>query len=156
MSKIFYFSEIVKFAIEREIESFNLYKKLAENAKDSSIKQLFLTLMTEEKAHEAFYEEILSAVKMEQTPGVSEDTEYEEYVKEMIDSGRKTKQITEVEMQDVKLAVNFALERERDAVVFYTSIKNYLASAERKHVEVIIAEELRHMVMLTNLRKKIA
>lgn len=156
MPKLFYFSEIVKFAIEKEIESIELYRELAETSKNESIKQLFTTLMNEEKAHEAFYEEILSALDLEKAPGVAENEEYEAYVKELIAAGRKVPKLTAEQISDLKFAVNYALDRERDSVMFYTSIKNYLASAEKKHVEIIVEEELRHMVMLNGLRKKIA
>jgi rubrerythrin len=156
MPKLFYFSEVVKFAIEKEIESIELYKNLAETSKNENMKQLFTKLMGEEKAHEAFYEEILNALNPEQSPGVTENEEYEAYVKELISVGRKVPKLNAEQVSDLKVAVNYALDRERDSIMFYTSIKNYLASTERKHIEIIIEEELRHMVILNALRKQLA
>jgi len=45
------FDEIIKFAIEKEIEAMNFYKELSETAKNPAMKPIFLQWSNEEKKH---------------------------------------------------------------------------------------------------------
>ena len=54
MTKILYLSEIVKFAIEKEEQSYALYEKLHNKVSDAKAKDLFRTLMEQELQHKAF------------------------------------------------------------------------------------------------------
>ncbi|MCL5261638.1 MAG: ferritin family protein [Gammaproteobacteria bacterium] len=152
MAKIFYLNEIVKFAIERELESQEFYHKLAALADTQKARDLFNMLEQEEKKHELFYEHMLAAVPLEQTPGVEEDNEYLEYMQELIRSERTIEPLTTEEMRNMKVAIDYAIARERDSILFYNGLKNLLATEERSKIEPIILEEGKHIAKLTKLR----
>ena len=88
MTKLFYLSEIIKFAVEKEKESVALYKNLSEKTSAKNTKNLFHQLMLEEEKHEDFYTKLLSATPKEQSPGVTENAEYEAYMRELIRASR--------------------------------------------------------------------
>ena len=107
MAKIFYLSEIVKFAIEKEQESFDFYKALAEKEENAEIKSVFETLKLEEQQHEAFYKGMLNTVTEEQTPRVHEDEEYAVYMQTLIDASRQQSPRTAAEFSDTKVAIDY-------------------------------------------------
>lgn len=152
MSKVFYLSEIVKFAIEKEIESEELYQKLAEKATKPDAKALFEFLLGEEKRHESIYKTMLTTVKEEQTPGIKDDSEYFDYMQEMINSSRVATSITSEQLNIPLIAVEFAIGREKDSVLFYVGLKNFVLDADKAKVDQIIKEEGHHIALLSKLK----
>lgn len=150
MAKVFYLSEIVKFAVEKEIESEELYQKLHDKASKVEAKELFAFLVGEEKKHEALYRKMLESVASEQTPGVSENSEYFDYMQEMINAGRAAGTLAQYD--DLKKACEFAIAREKDSVLFYLGLKNFVQAQDKAKVDVIIAEEGHHIAMLLKLK----
>jgi len=153
MSKLFYISEVIKFAIEKEQESFALYQKLAGVANNPDSKKLFETLMKEEKKHEEFYAHMLSTVAVEQTPTVKEDDEYLAYMQELIANSRKICTCSESDFSVTAKAVDCAMDRERDSIIFYTGLKGYVPNADQNKIDTIIREEARHLALLANFKK---
>ena len=150
---MFYLSEIVKFAIEKEEQSQALYKKLAENAKCEKCKTFFEQLVKEEVKHEEFYSKMLETVADEQSPAVQEDDEYSAYMQEMIESARIAKTVEEIGADDMGAALDYAIAREKDSILFYTGMKNFVPAAAKEHIDVIIREEARHVAMLAHFNK---
>ena len=153
MTKLFYLSEIVSFAIEKEKESEALYKALSDKANTKDIKDLFHQLMLEEVQHENFYTKLLSTTPKEQTPGVKEDTEYEAYMQELIQASRSTPSLDLENITDMKIALDYAVAREKDSVLFYVGLKNYLPTHEKEKIDTIIKEEAKHVAKLLLLKK---
>jgi rubrerythrin len=153
MTKIFYLSEILKFAIEKEKESEALYKALSGKVSVKEMKDLFHQLMLEEVQHEDFYTKLLAATPKEQTPRVKEDAEYEAYMQEMIRESRFTPPLNLEKLTDMKVAIDYGIAREKESVLFYVGLKNYLPSHEEEKIDVIIKEETQHMIKLLLLKK---
>ena len=63
MPKVFYLSEILKFALEKEQQSADLYQKLANQVSDAKDKAVFERLVQEELGHknkvEVLYDDIV-------------------------------------------------------------------------------------------------
>jgi rubrerythrin len=155
MSKIFYLSELLKFAIERETESFDLYTHMAEETKNAELKGLFRTLAEQETKHKMFYTAMLTHTPKEFTPKANpQDDEYMNYVKGLIDSKRTAKPISSEQLQDPIQALNYAIAREHDAVLFYTGLKQYVPKESHHKVDEIIHEEMRHASILTAVKEK--
>ena len=152
MGTLFYISEIVTFAVEREQESYEMYKGLAEKVEDQEAKKVFTTLMEEEQKHKIYYSELLSGVEERRTPGVHADDEYDDYMRTLIDSQRtiKAPPTTLDKLQEI---LDFAIAREKDAVLFYTGLENYVPEENRATVRDIIKEEAQHIVKLSKLKK---
>ena len=121
MGTLFYINEVVTFAIEREQESYDLYKELAEKVDKQELKTIFQTLMEEEKKHKVFYSELLSTVNAKHTPGALESEEYDTYMRALIESRRTVKQ-PKADLSQLGEVLDFAIAREKDAVLFYVGL----------------------------------
>jgi len=152
MTKLFYLSEIIKFAVEKEIESEKLYQQLSEQTNDLTLKALFEKLVGEEKKHETFYANMLSHVQEKQSPGVKEDNEYNAYMQELITSSRSTLPLSAAELSDMNAAIDYAINREKDSILFYVGLKNLVPSHAQDKIDIIIKEEAKHIVMLSGLK----
>lgn len=154
MGTLFYINEIVNFAIEREQESYDLYKELAENVESQNVKEVFQTLMEEEKKHKVYYSELLSTVEEKHTPSAQGYDEYDDYMRTLIDAQRTVK-TPPVDMANLQEILDFAIAREKDAVLFYTGLENYVPEKDQPTVKDIIKEEASHIVKLSNLKKEL-
>lgn len=153
MAVLLYMNEIVEFAIEREQESHDLYKELAEKVGPQEAKVVFQTLMEEEKKHKVFYSGFLADLEKKQSPGVTEGEEYNAYMRTLIDSRRTTKE-PPVDLNDIPAVLDFAIAREKDAVLFYVGLENYVPETDKPMVKTIIKEEGNHIVKLTGLKNE--
>ena len=155
MGTVFYINEVVTFAIEREQESYDLYKELAEKVKKQELKEVFQTLMEEEKKHKMFYSAFLAGVEEKRIPGVGapEGEEYDAYMRALIDD-RRTVKSPPVDMGNIQEVLDFAIAREKDAVLFYVGLENYVPEKDKPTVKTIIKEEGKHIVKLTDLKKE--
>jgi rubrerythrin len=154
MGTLFYIHEVVNFAIEREQESYDLYKELAEKVENQELKTIFQTLMAEEKKHKVFYFELLSAVDEKRSPGAPEGEEYDAYMRTLIEARRTVKK-PNVDVSNIHEVLDFAIEREKDAVLFYVGLENYVPERDRLIVKGIIKEEGSHIVKLADLKKEL-
>lgn len=155
MGKVFYINEILDFAIEREQESYDLYNALQEQVEDQKAKKVFETLKGEEQKHKDLYTKILSKVEHNRTPSVEGYDEYDEYMQTLIESRRTIRQAPS-DLSQILDVLNFAIEREKDAVLFYVGLENYVPEENRSTVKDIIKEEGSHIVKLSALKKEFA
>ncbi len=155
MATLFYINEVVNFAIERETESYALYKELSEKVMQDEAKKLFRVLMQEELAHKKYYGTLLSAIEAKQSPGVSEDDEYAAYMRTLIDS-RRTVREPKIDLNNLTEVLDFAIAREKDAVLFYVGLENFVPDKDKSTVKTIIKEEGNHIVKLTSLKQQFA
>jgi rubrerythrin len=154
MAVLLYMNEIVSFAIEREQESYALYKALAEKVDQTEAQEVFQVLMAEEQKHKDFYAGLLSDVEKKQSPGVSEGEEYDAYMRTLIDARRTVKE-PNVDVNNIPEVLDFAIAREKDAVLFYVGLENYVPEEDKPMVKTIIKEEGTHIVTLTNVKTQL-
>jgi rubrerythrin len=154
MGTLFYINEVVNFAVEREQESYALYKELAEKVENQKMKGVFQTLMEEEKKHEVYYSELLSTVEQKRTPSAQGYDEYDEYMRTLIDAQR-TVTTPPVDMANLEKIIDFSIAREKDAVLFYTGLENYVPDKDQPTVRVILKEEATHIVKLSKLKQEL-
>lgn len=153
MSKVFYLSEIVKFAVEKERQAYELYKMLHDASQVEESKKLFSYLMEQELQHEKFYATMLNDVADEQSPKVKEDNEYTAYMDELINASRKIAPIQELDFSDINSVLDYAMAREKDSILFYVGLKNLAPKTARDHIDQIINEEGKHLVMISKMKK---
>jgi rubrerythrin len=156
MATVFYLSEIVNFAIEREQQSAELYQMLADNTVNAEHKKIFEQLVEEEHHHEEFYANILDQVKKEQSPNVHEGEEYAAYMKALIDEARTLKSVSDLNINDIKAVLDYGIGREKDSVVFYTGLKNFVPETAKAHIDDIIREEAKHIAILCNMQNVVS
>lgn len=152
MSKILYLSEIVKFAVEKEQQAEALYAELHEKAVDTKAKAVFKELMEQELKHEKLYEAMLKDIPDEQSPNIAEDSEYFGYMQELINESRKIAPTTDLDFNNLKEVFQYAIDREKDSILFYVGMKNFAPKSAHETIDHIIAEEGKHITMITGLR----
>ena len=151
MGTLFHLSEILKFAIEKEEEAERLYENLSSEAATSELQIFFAGLAQEEEGHKKFYESMMQATaKWSQ----SEDTEeYESYMRELIKISRTA--IAPTDFSNARLVLDYAIAREKDSVLLYAGLINYVPPADRKGIYAIVQEEVKHAAMLTRIKETI-
>lgn len=147
MSRVFYFNEIIKFAIEKEEESIALYKNLAEKIGNESAKQIFLRLEKEEQKHKLFYSDMLDKDLHEELPEFLAGEDYDAYMRELIQTSR-TAIMPEINIANLNAILDFAVMREKDSVIFYVGLKNYLDDKMQAKIDFIIKEEAKHAAII--------
>jgi rubrerythrin len=84
---------------------------------------------------------------------VSEDEEYVAYMRTLIDSRRTVKE-PKIDLDNIVEILDFAIAREKDAVLFYVGLENFVPDEDKSTVKTIIKEEGNHIVKLTNLKQQ--
>lgn len=150
---IFAASDVLQFAVRMEENGGLFYRKASELAGDSEAKKLFGYLASEEAEHKKTFEKFLSQVTLyeptEEYPG-----EYLAYLHNHIDGkvffagdADMTKAI------DVASALDFAIQREMDAILYYTELKAFVNAEDQVAIDKIIDEERKHFAQLSEIKK---
>ena len=154
---VFEASDIVEAAIRIEENGANFYKFAEQIAKQEEAKNLFASLAEAEADHKKIFEVIFA--KMEKSsPPESYQGEYKAYLRNYVDNNIIfTKEVMDKELAKVKdtvSALDFAIKRELDSILYYHEIKNLVSAAQHKAVEQIIEEERKHFSLLTEMEKR--
>lgn len=132
--ELFYSEQALKFADKEDIRS------------------LFERLALEEKGHKAYFSSLLHSVA---ESGVPDDNMafMESFVKRMIfDSDRFRSEMRLI--ATVHEALDFAIRRELDSVLYYYELKRIVDATHHDTVEKIAQEERRHVTILTEIKEK--
>jgi len=156
MNRTFKADEIVNFAINIEINGKEFYKTVAAMLKKSAVKEAFLWLAGEEEKHmkifEEMYSELDSHVQPESHPG-----EYGEYVRALVKENVFTKNNMVKEMVSKSItaapALQLALKFEKDTILFFIEMKNFVPVSQQKTIDNLIEEEKKHINKIVSLNK---
>jgi len=156
---VFKGSDIVEFAIRIEENGENFYRYAVQLAKDEDTKKVFLNLAEAEVHHKRTFEKIFAAMEKENLPETY-DGEYASYLHNYVDNNIIfKKEVMETEMakvKDVLAAIDFAIRRELDSILYYHEIKPLVPASEHWVIEAVINEEREHFKGLSNLRTQYA
>jgi len=147
MTTLFHLSEILKFAIEKEQESQALYVHLAQATTNEKLKKTFTELAQAEKQHEKLYEQMMHTT--EKWSSTQDTAEFDDYMRELIASSRTS--VATPSLADMHAALNYALAREKDSILFYAGLANYVPPKDRENIHAIIREEVKHATILNKL-----
>ena len=155
---VFQASDIVEFAIRIEENGENFYRFAVQLTKDEDSKKLFGQLANAEVAHKKTFEKIFAA--MDKTaPPEKYDGEYAAYLHNYVDNAiifKKEALDQELaKVKDTKSALDFALQREMDSILYYHEIKGLVPANEHATVDRIIQEERRHVDMIAAMKRKL-
>jgi predicted component of type VI protein secretion system len=114
-------------------------------------------LAAAELIHKRTFEGIFA--KMEKaSPPESYQGEYKAYLRAYVDNNIIfTKEAMDKELVNVKdtvSALDFAIRRELDSILYYHEIKKLVPATQHDTVEQIIEEERKHFAMLTEMKKR--
>lgn len=153
--------ELIKVAGNIEKDGQDFYREAAEYATDPEDKKLFTELAGWEEKHYKIFNALLKDVfsaEFDQVLDVMGEAAL--YLQAVLGgdifSGRHSaRQIAEDNEQGIIGIFNFAIEREKDSIIFYTALEKVIdASLARSELDKIVGEEISHVRFLTNMRKK--
>jgi len=151
-------SDIVEFAVRIEENGENFYRFAVQLTKDEGTKKLFGQLADAEVAHKKTFEKIFAA--MDKTaPPEGYEGEYAAYLHNYVDNAIIfKKEVLDQELakvKDTKSALDFALQRELDSILYYHEIKRLVPANEQATVDKIIDEERKHVEIIATMKKKL-
>ncbi|MCK4296983.1 MAG: ferritin family protein [Candidatus Marinimicrobia bacterium] len=150
-------SEIYQFAIKIEENGEKFYRQMTEKLDDPKVKELFTFLANEEVDHKRTFEKMLSKFE-DYTPVESYPGEYFAYLKAYADNlvfGFKKFDDDISKIEDAESAVQFAIGKELDTIMYFQEMKNLVPESELKRIEAIINEERKHVVKLSEIKRVI-
>lgn len=155
--QVFEASDIVEIAIRIEENGANFYKFAEQIAKQEEAKKLFASLAIEEVAHKKIFESIFA--KMEKyNPPESYDGEYSSYLRDYVDSNiiftREAMDKELAKVKDTLTALDFAIRRELDSILYYHEIKRFVPVTQHATLDQIINEERKHFSKLSEVKKR--
>lgn len=155
MSNQFNADEILEIAQQIEENGIKFYSAAADAVDNPEEKELLSSLAGWEVVHAELFTKMLASLTAdEKKPTVFDpDDELGAYLKAMADSVVFTSRMNAVEMLGAnptyKSILEIALERERDAVVYYAGIKGMVpARLGREKIEEILQEEVGHVALI--------
>lgn len=134
---------IIRFAIENEVEAYEFYCDAASKIKDASLKETFEDLASEEAKHKKFLEDFLvSGIEKMSLPEVADY-----HISESLDD--EVKLSTELSFAD---AIKLAMKKEEEAMHMYQKLSGAAADADQKELFDELAKmEQMHKVRLEDI-----
>ena len=154
--KIFESQDILLFAKRIEENGERFYQQSADRLQDPKAKELFRYLAEEERVHRNVFEGMLSTMERSDVRETYEG-EYLSYLqnyldrKVIFDSKAAERELAGV--QDPVSAIDFAIRREMDAILYFTEVKHFVTEGQQGPIDRILEEERGHFSQLSNLKK---
>ena len=123
--------QVIKKAIEKEIEACNLYTKVASLAKDEAAENMLTNLAAQEQEHRQKLENL--------RPEETESIDMGKVSSEVVTSHPVAKPLSED--ADIQEIVVFAIKREEAAEKFYLTIADGVANQKLKDLFLYLAKE---------------
>jgi rubrerythrin len=161
--KVFNAYDVLQFAIRVEENGEIFYREAARMIGDQGAKAIFARLAIEEIGHKKILEDMQGDLG-DFRPAESYEGEYLAYLQGYIDgrvifkgrvtgSGGDSKDMTIAGVLDTRSALDFAIQREVDSIVYYQEVKAFVPEKHHKVVDGIVDEERRHFALLSEIRK---
>jgi rubrerythrin len=154
---IFKASEVLDVAIGIEENGEKLYRHAVDLTDDPKMKDFFKYVADEEVKHKKTFQGMLSGMEHarepEKYPG-----EYCEYVRAYASNIVFPAEILEKEISkigDVQGALEFAIQREIEAILYFLEMKNFVPDTHKKQIDKIIDEERRHYLKLNDIKREL-
>lgn len=150
---LFNAADLVQFAIRMEENGEAFYRESERLATKADAKQLFKRLADEEVAHHKTFKKMLS--QLGETPtGETHEGEYLNYLRSYIDSKPIFKGDPSKGGNEMRAALDAAIQRELDAVLYYQELREHVSDQDGKILDDIIDEERNHFAELSQTRKR--
>ncbi len=144
MSNVLSPQEILRIAVKVEERGENLYAVLEEKADSEKLKKLWKYLKEQEELHRQIFQNMLEKIGdyivYEFSPG-----EYEAYLRAIssqyiITQALIEKKTRELFASDIE-AIDFAIGIEKDSILTYTALRDYVLAEKQPVLDKVIEEE---------------
>jgi len=157
MGLLFNPNEVFQIAVRIEENGERFYRKMAEKLDDEAdVRRLFLYLADEEIKHREYYGELLADTEAVE-PEESYPGEYFNYLNSYVGGIIFSQEVFEKKVEainDAAGALDFAIAAEWDSIHFYQELQGLVPPERRDQLKEIIAEERRHFVKLSKLKRE--
>jgi rubrerythrin len=150
MSYDFSADDIFEMAEQMERNGAKFYRTAAENAADTSAKELLIGLAVMEDEHEKTFAALRAELSEDQKAATVFDPEGESihYLRALADTRVFFEK--EIDISSMKDILKAAIEAEKDSIVFYLGMKDLVPGKLGKDkMDIIIKEEMGHIKILS-------
>ncbi|HNY64168.1 MAG TPA: ferritin family protein [Deltaproteobacteria bacterium] len=153
MKLYFNADEVFEMAEEIERQGASFYQKAAGVFKDAAVKEMLAGLSAMEVGHEKLFTNMRSQILSDTYQGYDPDQMAAAYIKAFTEGKvfnfKKNMADLVTEKSTLEDILKLALEAEKNSIIFYTGIKKIVPENFGKDaIDKIIAEEMKHIVML--------
>ena len=158
MSVFFSGNEIVDIAVKIEENGREFYLAAADAAQDSNLAAVLTKLADDEVEHKAAFQAFYSQGEdYALEPGYNE--EVDAYIKALAGSeifapGKSVADLARG-AKDIFEVLNLAMGAEKDSILYYTEMKDWVQPKDKSVIGEIILEEKKHLKELSDLHKKL-
>jgi len=150
--------ELLKISVSVENNGKKLYEKLENKTGDAKLKALWKYLKDQESEHAAKFQGMLDAIGDSAVKGVDE-REYEAYFSAIaslyVFSQSVIKKAIDGDFKTDREAVEFAIGIEKDSILTYSALREYLRLDKQGGLEKIIREEQKHLIDLLAVKQRV-
>ena len=152
MDKRFNIGEAFVIAVQLEKNGAAFYKEVASSVSDSAARELLEELAAQEQEHEKVFAELADSAMGR----IEMDEMAEAYIKALsTEFVFKLEHATENwENMTFLNTIDFAIEREKDSIIFFLGLTGALEGEDYKKIQLIIREEKSHMIDLLRLKER--
>ncbi len=162
MSVTLNLEELIEIAVNIELDGKKFYSAAAEFTTDAEAKKLFLELAKWEGVHYDTFKGLLNLNRSSEFEQIIDPmNEAGLYLKAILGGDIFTKNETPQELagndpENLNNIFRFALDREKDSIIFYSSISKVYDNPDITHkIDIIIGEEISHIRFLHEARSNL-
>ena len=150
--------EILDIALKVEENGEHLYARLEENTDNEKLKNVWKFLKEQEIGHQSKFKDMLEKAG-DYVVSDFGTGEYDAYLR-AIASGyiftpelikQKTQELFRSDLQ----AIEFGLQIEKESILVYTALKDYVLNDKKGIIDDIINEEKKHVIVLSELKNNL-
>lgn len=140
-------ADVAAAAVEIERRGREMYLCARKHAEGASDADFFTFMADEEKRHEDIFAAMLKRLGGLELPAGSSEDEYLEYAQALLDSHALF--LPGFEKRVAKEPLDEAMRMEKDTILFFSAMRRLVPEAEQHAVDACIAEERKHLKMLS-------
>lgn len=147
--------EILKIAVKVEESGRKFYEGLENKTKNQEVKELCAYLKRAEERHAKTFQEMLDNLGdyiIHELAG----GEYESYLRAIASEYVFTQELMEKKAKEgfnsETQALDFGIKVEKDSILVYSALKEYVLTAKQAVLDKVIEEEKKHLIQLSLLK----
>jgi len=148
-------NEILDFAILMEQKGYEFYTESAKKFNDLKLTQLFHLLAEQEFNHERIFKKMKEKITPREPTAIddtAEEIHMKNYLEEFIFGKRKSLKEKAKTLKNIEEVIQLAFGIEKDSVVFYSALKQYVNKEHEALLENVIQEEVSHVLRLQKFK----
>ena len=158
MAGIFKATDILLAAQEVETRGEVFYNRLVETTSDAKLKDMFVFLAKEETKHKEIFRKLHERLGEIELPAWAEEDEYVDYLKFLLDSHTlfRLGDLDHLKnfMGSPEDAIETAMGFEKDTILFFVEMQEFVPEGEKKYIKACIDEERSHLRLLASMLRK--